>query len=86
LAGFYFDFLYQNYIGKKEYLTTSLRQLMTQPYQRIILMHVGLILGAFVIDMAGSPPLGLLVFIILKIIMDIPLHLREHRSKYRETP
>jgi hypothetical protein len=78
-----FSFIW-NYLGKKEYLTSSLGELMTLPYRRIIIMHVGLILGAFVIDIAGSPPLGLLIFIILKIIMDIPLHLREHRKKYRE--
>jgi hypothetical protein len=69
----------QNFLGKREFEHLRLEQLMHQPYQRIVLLHVAIIAGGFGVIALGSP-LPLLVLIVIgKIALDIHLHRREHR-------
>jgi hypothetical protein len=86
-----FSFL-KNFIGQKEYLKISATNLMAAPYGRIILMHITLLLGGFFsvfisITMMALASLFLeialtsvvvSIFIILKTLIDIKAHLREH--------
>ena len=79
-----------NYLGKKEYLRYDLTKLMMLPYGRIVLMHITLVIGGLIIAILDSPTAGLYLFILLKIIMDLRAHIREHkddpasvRSRYR---
>ncbi|MFZ7104711.1 MAG: DUF6498-containing protein, partial [Peptococcaceae bacterium] len=74
---------FQNYIGKNEYRKTALQTLMSQPYGRVVLLHVTIIIGGFLSMMLGSPVAALLFLIVLKVGLDITTHLKEHR-KYRE--
>jgi hypothetical protein len=76
---------FQNYIGKNEYRQAALQTLMSQPYGRVVILHVTIIIGGFLSMMLGSPVAALLFLIVLKVAMDITTHLREHR-KYREQP
>ncbi len=67
------------YIGQQEYRHTNVNDLMKAPYQRIVVMHVAVIAGGFLVVWLGSP-LGLLFALVaLKIGMDIMLHNRSHR-------
>ena len=75
-----FSFVW-NYLYRGEYKRTEISRLMTQPYGRIVLLHIGLIFGGMLVTALGSTLYGLLLIITLKIAMDIPLHLREHREK-----
>jgi hypothetical protein len=68
-----------NFIRKGEYLIRSSRQIMGQPYSRIVLMHLTLIFGGFLIMLLGSSLFALLLFILLKIILDLIAHVREHQ-------
>ncbi len=77
---------YTHYWKKEEYLTATPRQLMLEPYRRVILLHAGLIFGGFAVAFLGSSTWALLVFILLKILLDIPFHLREHRMKTSSAP
>jgi hypothetical protein len=52
---------------------------MIQPYSRIVLLHITLIFGGFLMMALKSPIMGLLFFILLKIGMDLLAHLKEHR-------
>ena len=68
-----------NYLRKGEYRHYTLQQLMFRPYKRVALLHITLIIGGFLMDMLQSPVFGLILFIFLKIVMDLFSHLKEHR-------
>ncbi|HAS04845.1 MAG TPA: hypothetical protein DCR71_03680 [Dehalococcoidia bacterium] len=74
---------FKNYIGRNEYQQAELTKLMFQPYGRVVILHITIIIGGFLSVFLGSPLVALLFLIILKIVIDIATHLREHR-KYRE--
>jgi len=67
-----------NYIGKKEYLTTSAMRQMFSPYSRVVMLHLTILIGAFVIAILGAPIGALLVLVVLKTAFDLQLHLRQH--------
>jgi hypothetical protein len=88
---------YKNYIQKGEYETATVDRLMREPYGRIIVMHLAILLGAFATmgiaallnqDLSDSSSyfsIGqALVLIILKTIFDIRGHINEHK-KYSAT-
>lgn len=67
------------FIGQQEYRHTTVDKLMKAPYQRIVVMHITVIAGGFLVVRLGSP-LGLLIALVaLKTGMDIMLHNRSHR-------
>ena len=73
--------LFYNYLGKGEYKRTSLKDVMEQPYGRVVILHLTIIFGGFLMALLGSPVVGLLFLIVLKTAIDIRAHLREH-AKY----
>jgi hypothetical protein len=72
-----------NYVGKGEYKKASLQGLMGQPYSRVVLLHLTIIIGGFLVMALGSPLFALLILVLLKIFIDIQSHIREHK-KYVE--
>lgn len=72
---------FHNYIGAGEYKKSELKTLMIQPYGRVIILHLTIIFGGFLVMLFGSPVAGLMLLIILKTFIDIRSHLREH-AKY----
>jgi len=71
----------QNYLGKKEYTSFTVGKLMNQPYKRIVLMHITIIAGGVPIMLMDSPIPLLCILVVLKVGMDISLHVKEHRSE-----
>ncbi len=69
-----------NFIGNREYESTTTSALMTAPYKRIIVMHITVILGGWIVLALGTPVPALLVLVVLKLIVDTRAHRREHRS------
>ena len=69
-----------NYIGHGEYVTASPTRQMAAPYTRVVILHVTIIAGAFVVATLGAPLGALLILVILKTAFDLGLHLREHRA------
>ena len=67
-----------NFLGRKEYLRVSPGSQMFAPYGRLLILHMAIILGAFVSILIGSPVGALAVLVILKTIVDLSLHLRAH--------
>lgn len=67
--------------GEREALT--LRELMGAPYGRILVLHVAIILGGFAVMALGEPVALLVVLVLLKLGLDIKLHLREHGAARR---
>jgi hypothetical protein len=68
-----------NYVGRAEYRHTSAGERMSVPYGRVVVLHVTIILGAFLVGSLGSPLPALVLLVVLKTAIDLAAHLREHR-------
>jgi len=75
----------ENYIIGAEYKTSSLKELMHQPYQRIIVMHIAILAGGIFVMKLNSPLPLMLILVILKIFFDVHLHKKSHREKTQKT-
>jgi hypothetical protein len=69
-----------NFLGKEEYLTVSPDQQMTEPYSRVVVLHVTILAGGFFADSLGAPLAALILLVLLKTVIDLLAHLREHRK------
>jgi hypothetical protein len=66
-----------NYIGRGEYRRSVVLVLMAQPYARIVVLHVAILLGGFV-SMAFGSNIGILMLLIIgNTLLDLSLHLRQ---------
>ncbi len=71
---------FYNFIGKKEFRRSSPEKQMMAPYGRIILMHLTIIFGGWLILALGAPILALALLIVLKIFSDVRAHHKEHAA------
>lgn len=75
-----------NYVGRGEYRHTSPRAQMAQPYPRMIVLHLTIVLGAVLVLGLGQPVLLIGLLVVLKTALDLLLHLREHARLGRVGP
>ncbi len=71
---------YLNFIRGGEYRRVSIQSQMAQPYGRVVVLHMTIILGGALIFALGQPIALLLLLVILKTGLDLILHLRSHRD------
>jgi hypothetical protein len=76
----------RNFIGRGEFHRLSFTQLFWQPYLRVIVMHVTILLGGTWAQAKGSPVPALVVLVAIKTLIDLVAHLVEHRKFQRELP
>jgi hypothetical protein len=69
---------FRDYLGRDEYLRTSAAAQMSAPYGRVVVLHLTILLGAFGVAFLGASEIQLLVFVVLKTLLDLSLHLRQH--------
>jgi hypothetical protein len=69
-----------NYVGRREYLTTSPAAQAVAPYGRVVVLHLTIIFGAIASLLLGSPLGAVVVLVAVKTLIDLALHLREHRQ------
>jgi hypothetical protein len=69
---------FRNYIGHGEYKRTHAIIEMFRPYPRIIVLHLGIIIGGIATLLLGSPLLLVVILMIGKTILDAKLHLAGH--------
>ena len=74
----------KNYIQREEYRTMTIEKVMRQPYNRILVMHITLVGGGFVVSKMGESQALLAAMVLLKIGLDAHQHLREHRATSAE--
>jgi hypothetical protein len=70
-----------NYLYRGEFQRARLSRLMTDPYQRIIVLHVAIILGGMGAMALDSPLWALVVLLAVKIALDFKAHVKEHSNK-----
>src|SRR4051812_9426969 len=69
-----------NYIGRGEYLRTSVSRQVSAPYGRLLVLHITIIVGGLAIATTGAPAAAVLILVLLKTGLDLGLHLAEHRE------
>jgi len=69
---------YHHFIKRKEYQNKNMMSLMIAPYKRIIVMHLTLIFGAFIVVLTNFPKIVIILFILIKTIVDLKAHNKEH--------
>lgn len=74
-----------NYLKNREYQRASLNALMGQPYSRVIVLHLTMLFGGWIVMLLGSPVPALIVLVGLKTAADWRAHQAE-RVKYGLAP
>jgi len=69
---------FENFVGKKEYASLTPKTAMSLPYKRMMITHVALIAGGFLLTRLDEPTVGLLMLLAMKVALDVVLHRREH--------
>jgi hypothetical protein len=66
-----------NFLGAREWETTTVRELMAIPYRRIVVMHLTVIFGGFLVLLIDRQLPALVLLVLLKIAADLHGHIRE---------
>lgn len=69
-----------NFRGRGEFEGRDMNRQMSEPYKRIIIMHVTIIFGGFLVMAFGTILPALMLLILLKISADLRAHIREHST------
>ena len=72
-----------NYLGEREYEWNGPVTLMVEPYRRVFVLHVTIVLGAFAVAAIGAPVGALVVMVLAKTGLDLRGHWREHERARR---
>ncbi|MHC4558887.1 MAG: DUF6498-containing protein [Planctomycetota bacterium] len=78
------SFVY-NYLLKREFVNANPGKLMSSPYSRVVVMHIAILAGGFLVMAVGSPAVLLIALVGLKTIFDVNLHNRTHRKAKAKT-
>jgi hypothetical protein len=70
----------QNFIRGEEYRWANTAQLMTQPYSRVMVLHVTILAGGFLVLALHSPLPALVVLIVMKTAIDLGAHVAERKK------
>ncbi len=70
-----------NYVGKGEYKTANPQFLMIRPYGRIVVLHVTIIFGGFLVMALDAPANALALLILFKIGLDLRSHFGDHKRR-----
>ena len=74
-----FSFLV-NFVGRREFEKRDASEQMHQPYRRIMIMHIVVLIGGALVQFFGQPIFALLVLIALKTGVDLKSHRDEHKG------
>ncbi|MFC1689622.1 DUF6498-containing protein, partial [Pseudomonadota bacterium] len=75
---------FNNFLGRGEYKGRTVSGQMSEPYARIVFMHLVLIFGGGLSLVLGQTELVLIVVIAAKIFVDLKAHVREHSKNVVE--
>jgi hypothetical protein len=80
LAASHFFSYALNFLYRGEFRTVTSGDLMMKPYARVVVLHVVIIVGGAVAMSLGEPLYALVMLVLLKIVIDVAAHIREHRK------
>ncbi len=70
-----------NFLHGGEYRRTTVAGLMFAPYRRLVALHLTIIFGAMAVMFSGAPAAAVAVLVAIKTVIDLALHLAEHRGE-----
>jgi len=70
---------FHNFLGQHEYQGKGVRELMAEPYGRVAIMHITLIIGGGLSLLLGAPDAALVLLVALKVAADMTAHRKQHR-------
>jgi len=68
-----------NFLGRREFAGSTVQKQMAEPYSRIMIMHLTIILGGFVVMGLGSSLPALVLLMVAKIGVDLRAHGRQRQ-------
>ena len=74
-----FSFVH-NFLLDGEFRRTTPQLLMGQPYARVVVLHVTILIGGAAAGALGQPTVALILLVVLKTAMDLRAHLAERRK------
>jgi hypothetical protein len=74
----------ENFILGGEYRQSTIKELMHQPYQRIVVMHIAIIAAGIFVMKFNSPMPMLVILIFLKIVFDLFLHRKSNNKAQKK--
>jgi len=75
---------FANFIGKKFYKKGKKGASFEDPYGRIVVLHLAIVLGAFVTMTLNSPVFLLIILIIGKSVLDLKFHIKANSPAIAE--
>ena len=75
-----FSFVW-NYLRGGERDRLLMGELMFGPYKRVVVLHIFIIFGGFLLLHINAPPVGILLLVLIKIVVDLFSHKREHQQR-----
>lgn len=79
LASHLFSY-FVHFLGKEEYRKATTQSLMSAPYKRVVILHITILFGGFLVMSTGESILALSLMVVLKIVIDLWAHGREHQQ------
>lgn len=77
--------MYREYIGNGRYNTATIKEVMMEPYKRVVVLYLTVLFGGFLVMALDEPFFGLLLLVVLKIVFDI-YNARKERELTIEHP
>lgn len=68
-----------NFMGRREFAATTIQKQMAAPYSRIMIMHLTILFGGFVVMGLGNALPALLLLMAAKIGVDLRAHTRQRK-------
>jgi len=81
VANFWF-----NYVGRREYLRTTPEKQQTEPYPRMVALHVTIVVGGFAIVVLGQPEALIALLVLTKVVLDLGLYIADRERKQTAAP
>ncbi|MFC7227641.1 DUF6498-containing protein [Salinirubellus salinus] len=75
----------ENYLAAGAWRRVSPGERLYAPYGRVLVMHLTIVVGAFVVSAAGTSVAALVVMVLVKTALDLRAHLREHEREGRRS-
>jgi hypothetical protein len=72
-----------NFLGQGEWRHIGAETLMKQPYVRVVVLHLVIILGGVTAMALGGPMAALVLLVLIKTAVDLAAHRREHLAAQR---
>ncbi|ELY52714.1 hypothetical protein DV706_12215 [Natronorubrum bangense] len=74
-----------NYLGAREFERNGPVTLMVDPLERIVVLHVTIVLGSIPLEWFGAPTGAVAVMVLVKTSFDLEAHRREHERARQRT-